>query len=73
MMGRVQCDAISKAELFACLGSHDANLTIHHSGYVNPIVGILQSIQREDGSGHNFNLTIKQTNGKDITVFVRAY
>jgi hypothetical protein len=34
--------------------------------------GIIQSIQREDGSGHNFNVTLYSVERGYKTVFVRT-
>lgn len=65
-------DKMSKFELFRCLGSNDANITVKdHNG--NVVEGILQAVTREDGSGNNFNLMIRKSNGIVRTIFVRTY
>ena len=68
---------MSKYELFACLGSHDANITVQDcSGRRlggDTVSGILQVVTREDGSGNNFNLLIRQHDGKLRNVFVRTH
>lgn len=38
---------------------------------INGITGIVSSIEREDGSGHKFNVTLNTKHGKRTT-FVRT-
>lgn len=55
----------TKASLLEMLGCKNKWVII------NGIVGILQSIQREDGSGNCFNVGITLDGGTSQTVFVR--
>lgn len=34
--------------------------------------GIIQAVEREDGSGYNFNVRVRSVSGVDYTVFVRC-
>lgn len=40
---------------------------------INGVKGMLKSVEREDGSGNAFNVTIHSDySGKDVTLFVRT-
>lgn len=41
-------------------------------GQVIPLRGIINGIMMEDGSGHNFIITIAQANGTVYTMFVKG-
>jgi hypothetical protein len=58
---------MTKATLFALLTS-----SVPPRCCINGVRGVLKSIEREDGSGNTFNVTINSDfSGKAITVFVR--
>jgi hypothetical protein len=59
-------DIRTRAELFAALAERGCQ-TVRVAG----VVGILDSVQREDGSGRSFNVTLATATGKQ-TVYLRT-
>jgi hypothetical protein len=60
---------MTKWQLFSAMGKRgmDAKITI------NGITGVISTIQREDGSGSSFNVTLHAQNGSETkTVYVRT-
>jgi hypothetical protein len=57
-----------KKLLFAMMGQSD---TPHIT--LNGVAGILTSVQREDGSGDSFNVSIRTPNGQIRTIHIRTY
>lgn len=67
---------MTKWQLFNAMAT-DGKITVN-SNTKSPLTGIIDSIQREDGSGHCFNVTMR-TYSNDlrtmvgiVTVFVRT-
>jgi hypothetical protein len=54
---------MTKAQLFAMLGMRDLQPTRFADSNGVEYFGILQSVQREDGSGGSFNVTIANQSG----------
>ena len=66
---------MTKFELISAL-FNGGSVTINGNGH-SPIVGVVSAIEREDGSGHCWNVTVKTFSGSGlnvgtVTVFVRT-
>ena len=60
---------VSKWELFSTLACNgQANIVLQRAN--GNVVGILQSVQRESGSGNSFNVCLMLNNGKLQTFHV---
>ncbi len=59
---------MTKFQLFSLLARSNNSQTVTVAG----VTGLLQSIEREDGSGHNFNVTLSLADNTYTTVFVKT-
>ena len=57
---------MTKYQLFAALVAGQGSVLT-----VAGVTGLIQSVQREDGSGRSFNVTLL-VNGKPVTKYVRT-
>jgi len=66
-------DGITRAELSDAL-FHDKPLEglMSVGGKKQVVKGMLSSIEREDGSGHSFNVKVNTGGGKTISAYVRT-
>jgi hypothetical protein len=47
-------------------------IEFHNKGNNTMVKGIIQSIERENGSGYSFNLKVKIFNGQLVDVYTRC-
>jgi hypothetical protein len=59
-------ETFTKSQLFTILGSKDARIMLNGFPY------ILRSIERESGSGHDFNLYVYGANSSKHSFYVRT-
>lgn len=62
---------MTKYQLFQALATRGTELSECTASNGRVYRGILQTVEREDGSGHSFNVTLDTCNGK-TTIHVRT-